>query len=168
MVSWLPIPGYEGLYEVSDDGQVRSLDRTIVDSRGQRRRYKGRLLHPNITGDPPYPSVNLHKQSRKKLWRVHQLVLAAFVGPRPEGAEHIRHLNGNKLDSRLENLAYGTPLENARDTLAHGHNHHSNKTECRNGHQFSPENTYHWRGKRICRPCRNRLSARRRARRSAA
>jgi hypothetical protein len=66
-----------------------------------------------------YPVVDLKHQGKRKTFTVHTLVLTAFVGPRPEGYE-CRHLNGNRADSRLRNLAWGTPSENDEDRRRHG------------------------------------------------
>lgn len=145
---WLPVPGYEGLYEVSDMGRVRAL---------RRRGSPGGLLaaKPNSGG---YPRVSLWENRRVKYRGVHQLVALAFIGPRPEGQE-VRHLDGNPLNSVLANLAYGTPSENVQDCLRHGTHHLASKTRCKNGHEFTDENTYRYRGKRICRACRRKPSA---------
>jgi len=76
----------------------------------------GRLLKPAGT---PYPGVTLSLSGKKKILTVHRLVLEAFVGPRPPGMQ-CRHLNGDRTDSRLLNLAWGTARENAADRIRHG------------------------------------------------
>ncbi len=96
---------------------------------------------------------------------VHQLVLIAFVGPRPAGAI-TRHLNGNPADNRPENLAWGTALENARDALRHGTTDRGQRhaeaikaglpavTHCKRDHAFTDSNTFiDHRGFRRCREC---------------
>lgn len=111
---WRPVPDFPG-YEVSNLGNVRS-----YYSRNGRGALKAepRLLEPclNTTG---YPHVGLRRDGRRNTRTVHRLVMLAFVGPRPEGME-VRHLNGDKLDSRLVNLAYGTSRENGTDRIALG------------------------------------------------
>lgn len=113
--TWKPVVGYEGRYEVSDLGNVRSLDWVIPQWRGGFRRLSGRVLvrFPDKDG---YLCVNL---SRKK-HTVHGLVAGAFIGPKPEGLQ-VRHANGFRDDPRLSNLSYGTSLENAEDRERHGH-----------------------------------------------
>lgn len=140
---WLPIPGYEGRYEVSDQGEVRSLP---------RYRSRGGILRPHPSLPGGYPSVNLRKDGAGKTMRVHALVMLAFVGPRPEG-QVTRHLNGNPLDNRLENLTYGTPTENNLDTVRHGGNANARKTHCPQGHPYTPENTAWYGTYRYCRTC---------------
>lgn len=101
MERWKPVVGFEGLYEVSDQGRVRSL-RT------------GRILKPQkqTTG---YLQVSLGR----RLHTVHKIVLHAFCGPRPVGCV-AAHGDGNKGNNRLANLRYATPIENAADMIAHG------------------------------------------------
>lgn len=118
MTEWRAIPGYEGRYEVSDDGQVRSLDQTICQ-RGRggtliTRHYRGRVRKGRID-TKGYPSVRFDKKN----WSIHCLMAAAFIGPRPPG-HHVRHLDGNPLNRALSNIAYGTPAENVADKTVHG------------------------------------------------
>ena len=106
---WRDIPGYEGRYQVSDLGRVRSVDHYV------QRLVKGRVLRPRIR-ERGYPVVTLSGAGPKD---VHQLVALAFIGPREEG-QQVRHLNGNKLDPRAENLAYGTQADNEKDKFRYG------------------------------------------------
>lgn len=166
---WLPIPGYAGLYEVSDLGRVRSLDRTVAHSRpGHSRRLRGRVLTPTIDGRG-YPKVVLCKLGTLRERSLHQLVLEAFVGPRPCGFV-TRHINGDNHDARLTNLAYGTQSENMHDRVRHGNNPNAAKLECPQGHAYFGENLkIGVRGQRICRACqRNNSRAYRERKRAAA
>lgn len=147
--NWRPVPGYEGLYEVSDQGQVRSLDR--LNSRGHR--IKGRVLSPS-SKSKGYKQVVLHKEGKALTRTVHLIVLTAFVGPRPEG-EECCHNNGDPADNRLENLRYDTPSGNQMDSVEHDTHHHSRKTHCARGHAFTPENTYQVTKGRACKTCIN-------------
>lgn len=148
---WRPIPGFPG-YEVSDLGRVRSLDRDGLDG----RRLKGRVLRPGVSRR--YRVVSLRRAGRTVTNGIHELVLLAFVGPRPEGAV-TRHLNGDGADNRLVNLAYGTQSENLFDRREHGTSDRANRTHCPQGHEYTPENTYRYvrpNGviNRNCRECR--------------
>ena len=101
---WKPIPGYEGLYEVSDQGQVRTF----------RRGAKGRLLKPGRMTQG-HLSVALGRGNSQC---VHKLVLLAFVGPAPFKCECL-HKNGDPSDNRLQNLRWGTRSENNIDAVLH-------------------------------------------------
>lgn len=152
--SWRPVVGYEGAYEVSDLGRVRSLDRVIVDHIGRSRFYPGRILKVRV-GNPPYPMVSLSRSGKTSgRQRVHVLIMRAFVGPAPSGME-IRHLDGDSLNCRLSNLAYGTSSENNYDLVRHGRHHLAKLTHCKmRGHEFTPENTFTTReGRRGCKRC---------------
>lgn len=118
---WLAVPGYENMYEVSDLGRVRSVDRECPHplSKNKTRRRKGKIISPRPSSRCGHLKLNLCKNGIQKGRYVHQLVLAAFVGPYPEGME-IRHLNGIADDNRLVNLAYGTRKENTEDSRRHG------------------------------------------------
>jgi hypothetical protein len=118
---WLPVPGFEGAYEVSDLGRVRSLDHYVdVATRwgGTAKRFqRGRVLSSGKGTD--YPSVNLFVDGQVTHRRTHVLVAAAFLGPRPHGQE-VCHKNGDKQDCRAVNLRYGTPVSNTADKYEHG------------------------------------------------
>lgn len=125
---WRPVPGWEGRYEVSDHGAVRSLRRR--DRYTDRLRATPLLMRPCLRSDG-YMRVSLAHDHHVG---VHRLVLAAFVGPRPP-SYHGAHLNGQRADNRLENLAWLTPAENERDKIAHG----TVATADRNGARTHPE-----------------------------
>lgn len=120
---WKAIPGFEGFYEVSDLGRVRSLDR-YVDLIGrwgkpERRRYKGRIRRPCRSTTNNYLMVLLCVNSVKTPRTIHSLVLEAFVGPCPPGQE-ARHRNCQDHDNRLSNLLYGTRKQNREDSRREG------------------------------------------------
>jgi hypothetical protein len=107
---WRDVPGYEGLYEVSNRGRVWS------SYRG------GRLLTLITEGHSGYQRLGVRLWDGETKWqvRVHQLVMLAFVGPCPAGQE-VRHLDGNPFRNWWpENLAYGTHKQNGEDMAAHG------------------------------------------------
>lgn len=118
---WKPVVGWEGLYEVSDRGRMRSVDRlTVFQIKGvsATRFSRGKILKPRMTGG--YLRVNLCGSGgiiKHKM--VHIAVLDAFIGPCPEGLQ-ARHLDGNATNPRLGNLKWGTWEENAEDKRRHG------------------------------------------------
>lgn len=131
---WLPIAGFEGLYEVSDFGRVRSLDR-IVESRNhprqQQRLLRGRLLRQ--TTNKPTASryirkqVKLHNGGDLSTFNVARLVAQAFV-PNPFNHPFVLHLDDDATNNRAANLEWGTHQENcfqaaSRDRLKYGQEH---------------------------------------------
>jgi len=147
--TWLPVPGYEDLYEVSDLGRVRSL-----------RVWNGHGGYNNdihILGGwlsrAGYRMVAFGANGATVTRYVHHLVAEVFIGPRPKGAE-VRHLDGNPANSRRINLAYGTRSDNVFDAVGHGTHQQVRKTHCPAGHEYTPMNTYRPpRGGRVCRTC---------------
>ncbi|MEY3180200.1 MAG: hypothetical protein RL614_672 [Pseudomonadota bacterium] len=114
---WRPIAGYEGVYEVSNLGRVRSLDRLVRANSGWRRTGV-RYFNPSNSGkNKKYKRVLLRNPDKQR--PVHHLVLEAFIGPRPENCE-ARHLDGDPSNNRLDNLAWGTKAENEADKIKHG------------------------------------------------
>lgn len=103
MENWASIDGYEGLYEVSDTGMVRSLKRTTTS---------GKVLSQR-SGTGGYLSVCLCKDNHKKSFVVHRLVARAFV-TNPENKPEVNHKNGVRTDNRAENLEWVTRSENER------------------------------------------------------
>ena len=114
---WLPVVGFEGYYEVSNLGRVRSVDR-IVRHGKHFQPLRGKIL-AQTTSDYGYRKVSLYRGSKHTLRSVHILVAAAFIGPRPKGME-VRHGPNGKLDNTPANLSYGTPAENAQDKRRDG------------------------------------------------
>lgn len=135
---WLPVVGYEGLYEVSNMGRVRGVDRLEVTKAGytRQRRGKVRSLKQNRDG---YMVVMLSREGKRRTVKVHRLVLEAFVGPCPEGHEAC-HYNDDPADNRLQNLRWDTRSENLLDQVRNGIHRHSRTTHCPRGHLLEAPN----------------------------
>lgn len=163
--SWVPVRGYEGAYEVSSHGRVRSLDR-IVENNGGKASIKGMPLkaNPDVVG---YPSVALWRDGKSKTVRVHRLVASAFVAGEHDDLE-VCHGDGDRTNNHFENLRWDTRAANMQDMLEHGRNAFANRTECPKGHPYDDQNTIVTAGRRACRACRNALRRRRRAETSEA
>lgn len=117
MEQWRPVLGYEGSYSVSDLGRVRAEPRVVKHSRGGDMRRVGGLLRLNVSGY--YPTVQLCRNGKIKLRTVHSLVLEAFAGPRPHGAEGC-HNDSNPFNCALSNLRWDTRAGNFGDMIANG------------------------------------------------
>jgi len=115
---WRDVPGWEGVYQVSCRGRVKSLERTCKARGGGTRVIPKRILKAakDIHG---YLTVSFSRDGIKKTYRVHCMICEAFIGVRPNEME-VRHLNGQRDDNRAENLVYGTHQENEADRVLHG------------------------------------------------
>lgn len=162
---WAAVPGYDGFYQASDQGRVRSIDRVLV----QPTRWGGtaaRALRGQVLAPWTDPDGYLHVPLRGQRRAVHTLVAAAFLGPRPEDMQ-VRHLDGDPSNNRPENLAYGTGSDNCLDMVRHGTHHETRRTECPRGHPLVEPNlipTGQATGRRTCLACNRAHSEARRLR----
>lgn len=118
---WLPVPGYEGFYDVSDHGNVRSCTRQHVT----RNRY-GPFMRTRRSSDiaqhtdkEGYMSVRLYRDGRGRGYRVSRLVLSAFVGL-PEVGDEACHINHTPSDNSVSNLMWGSRAENETQKTSAG------------------------------------------------
>lgn len=115
---WRSVEGYEGLYEVSDLGRVKSLARVVHAKDGRKIHYTEKLLRVN-EDSRGYLQVCLCNHTKRKTWLVHRLVAIAFLGHPPQGME-VCHNDGTRNNNRITNLRYGTRSENTLDKYEHG------------------------------------------------
>jgi hypothetical protein len=154
---WKLVAGFPG-YEVSDLGQVRSVDRTVIYRDGRRRTYPSVLLTPIPTGLLGHLRVNLGRDAEGVIQRryVHRIVLEAFVGPCPDGMEGCHGPTG-PTDNRLSNLRWDTRSANNHDKAVHGTDHNAMKTMCPRRHGLVAPNLVSWSaqhvGHRQCLAC---------------
>lgn len=121
---WLDVPNYEGYYQASNSGQVRSVDRWVINSsKGGKALRHGKLLHGGVNGRYLYAQLRMSKSDPNyrpsTQLAIHQIVAMTFFGPCPEGYV-VCHVNDIGNDNRVENLYYGTPQDNAEDSRRHG------------------------------------------------
>lgn len=112
---WKSVVGYEGYYEVSNYGNVRSIGRVVPHKRFGTAFKKGINLIPGKSGyvGGQYYSVNLHRNYTAKTSKVHRLVAIAFI-PNPDNKREVNHKDANKFNNKLENLEWVTPSENVQ------------------------------------------------------
>lgn len=138
---------------MSNNGQLRRLDRYFVRKDGKPYFMRGQALALNLVAG--YPAAMITVDGTRINVKVHRLMCEAFYGPCPPGHE-VRHLNGVRTDNRIENLRWGTGSENIRDTIEHGTHNYASRTHCDQGHEYTLENTRFdaaANGARRCRAC---------------
>lgn len=109
-MQWRAIQGYEGYYEVSDSGLVRSLDRIISVARHGYRRIRGKIMKPTVNNEG-YMVVHLRRDGTTFVAFIHRLVAQAFI-PNPYNYPVVNHINGNKQNNEVTNLEWATYTEN--------------------------------------------------------
>lgn len=107
---WKDIKEYEGLYQVSSLGNIKSIDRSVERSTSVMK-LKSKPISQYI-GNRGYPMVSLCKNGESKRYLVHRIVAIAFI-PNPLNKAYVNHIDGNKQNSNLENLEWSTPTENS-------------------------------------------------------
>lgn len=156
---WRDVPGFEGYYQASNFGKVRSLDRVVTYGNGKKYSKHGRELRP-ATKKNGYLQVMLNVQGVTTSWTMHKLIAYTFLGPRPPGMQ-VCHYDGDPQNNHVGNLRYDTPKANSQDLLRHGRNREMQKTHCKWGHEFTSENTavrtrrQRPGPRRMCRTCKN-------------
>ena len=118
MEDWLAVVGWEGFYEVSNRGRIRSVERTLTFSDGRVRKFPSvlRAVHHDNFG---YEKLTLKRAGKQERVPVHHLVAAAWVGPRPPKLQ-VCHWDGDCTNNSAANLRYDTPKGNHADAARHG------------------------------------------------
>ena len=108
---WADIKGYEGLYQVSSNGNVRSLDRYVPHKTMGQKFCKGRMMATHVTS-ANYLCVNLCKNNKYTSYDVHRLVAVAFLGVDDVAGLEVNHIDENKRNNRADNLEWVTKSQN--------------------------------------------------------
>ena len=115
---WKDVKGYEGKYQVSDYGQVRSIDRYSKHPRLGEWHRRGVVLKPCIVKG--YHHVVLHNDGKPHMFRVHRIVLEAFCGAPPDVDFQCNHIDCDKSNNRISNLEWTTAKNNTAHAIANG------------------------------------------------
>ena len=108
---WKDIAGYEGYYQISDKGRIKSLERRVNDNGGMFL-LKSKILKP-VMNDQGYLRIGLRKDGKRKHKRVSRLVAEAFI-PNPENKPQINHKNGDRTDNNVSNLEWVSVSDNIK------------------------------------------------------
>lgn len=119
MEEWRDIKGFEGLYQISNFGRVRGVDRYIKDSIGRNRFHK-RKLKSQSTSKRGYNFVTISKNTKMYMFNVHRLVALAFI-PNPHNKPCVNHIDLNQLNNHVSNLEWCTQKENVHHAIKNGH-----------------------------------------------
>ena len=126
MEEWKDVIGYEGFYQVSNMGRVKSLERIVKHSIGGDKLVNERILKPGVVNG--YYQVSLSKNGNHKICKIHQLVVVSFLNHIPNGHTIvIDHVDGNKLNNKLTNLHLVTNRENSTTCFRKDKDKHSSQ-----------------------------------------
>lgn len=128
MEIWKDVKGYEGLYQISNMGRLRSLDRVITTKAGWTQTKRGQIINISCVQNSGYYATCLHKNGKSKTKLLHRLVAEAFCD-KPDGCDYVNHKDENKLNNNYDNLEwctakynnnYGTCSERGAETQRRG------------------------------------------------
>lgn len=116
--TWVPVVGFEELYEVSDLGRVRSVERDLLLPCGETRHYKSKVLRGG-KDSKGYLTGHLTDGKKKRAFRFHRVAAEAFI-PNPLGLPQVNHIDGNKENNAISNLEWVTDAQNKAHAVANG------------------------------------------------
>lgn len=120
MEVWKDIPGYEGIYQASTFGNIRTVEGKITSNKRYAvRHWKSRILKGRGDNYATGKRVNLWKDGKAKEWLVARVVAITFLGDPPEGFT-VNHIDGNRLNNRVDNLEWLSLADNIRHGFATG------------------------------------------------
>lgn len=131
---FIPIIGFEGLYEINRLGMIKSLQREEITMNGRKRILKEKILKPGLRSE--YLSVALTKNFKSKSFYIHLLVAKHFID-NPKNKQTVNHKDRNKTNNKADNLEWLTYSENAKHSFTIGN--HKTKTKV---HQYSIEGVF--------------------------
>ena len=132
---WLPVKGYEGLYEVSDQGRVRSLDRVVPHRLKGKKTIPSKILKQGRASNG-YWTVSLWQNNKGKTHCVHSLVANAFLGETDRWTVLVNHLDGDKTNNKLQNLELTNQSGNRKHAIAMDPVKYSRKASERNSKRW--------------------------------
>lgn len=119
---WKPVKNYEGLYEISNFGRVKTIEHKIhhdgVNGSAKLKTVKERIRKPNIMKG--YHCIALLKDGNRKVYRIHRLVIEHFGEKQPSVEYQVNHIDGDKSNNRIDNLEWVTPKENTTHAIETG------------------------------------------------
>lgn len=118
-MKWLPIKNYEKLYEISDTGEVRSVNRILKVTNKKDTLFKGKPIKQLPNKSVLYMQVSLWKENKGMNYYVHRLAAEAFI-PNPDNLPEVNHIDGNKQNNHVENLEWVSRASNARHAINTG------------------------------------------------
>jgi hypothetical protein len=114
--TWKDVPGWEGYYQASSEGRIRSVERKAI-SRSKSTRNAPATIRKQCTISNGYKQIVLHRDGIRTRFLVHRLILFTFCGLPADGLSQGHHKNGNKADNRIENLEWVTSSQNMRHAI---------------------------------------------------
>lgn len=112
METWKDVKDFEGFYQISNKGNIKSLERQVTGKLGSVRVLPEKLITPTDNGKG-YLVVALYKNGKRYFKKIHRLVAEAFI-PNPDNKSEVNHIDGNKSNNNYTNLEWSTTKENCR------------------------------------------------------